>query len=139
MKRPKTFTVCLALLTLGLTGCSQNEWADSASGESAFAKETPATTVAELTQRLKDYNASLSIGRGETVTTRMPRNDKWQIALNDLAGAVSGSWRGGWAGALVGGAIPSDKTYVIKKYFPSASTVLPTDWEKERMAYTSCL
>ena len=79
MKRPKTFTVCLALLTLGLTGCSQNEWADSASGESAFAKETPATTVAELTQRLKDYNASLSIGKSKVVTTRMSRNDKWRL------------------------------------------------------------
>ena len=130
MKQPQTFTACLALLTLGLTGCSQSEWADSASGESAFAKEAPATTVAELTQRLKDYNASLSKDRGKIITTRMSRNDKWQIALNDLSGAVSGGWRGGWAGALVGGAIASVKTYVIKKYFPSSSTALPTDWEQ---------
>ena len=130
MKQPQTFTVCLALLTLGLTGCSQSEWADSASGESAFAKEAPATTVAELTQRLKDYNASLSKDRGKIITTRMSRNDKWQIALNDLAGAVSGGWRGGWAGALVGGVVASVKTYVIKKYFPSTSSALPTDWEQ---------
>ena len=130
MKQPQTFTACLALLTLGLTGCSQSEWADSASGESAFAKEAPATTVAELTQRLKDYNASLSKDRGKIITTRMSRNDKWQIALNDLSGAVSGGWRGGWAGALVGGAVASVKTYVIKKYFPSTSSALPTDWEQ---------
>ena len=41
MDNHKIFTVGLVLLTLGLTGCSQSEWADSASGESAFAKEAP--------------------------------------------------------------------------------------------------
>ena len=130
MKQPQTFTACLALLTLGLTGCSQSEETFSMNGQSTFAKEVPKTTVAELTQRLKDYNASLSKDRGKIITTRMSRNDKWQIALNDLSGAVSGGWRGGWAGALVGGAIASVKTYVIKKYFPSSSTALPTDWEQ---------
>ena len=103
--------------------------------QSTFAKEVPKTTVAELTQRLKDYNASLSTGKDKVVTTRMSRNDKWQIALNDLSGAVSG----GWSGALVGGAIASVKTYVIKKYFPSASSTLPTDWEKKRMVSTRSL
>ena len=127
MKPSRYLFTGLMLLALGLSGCSQCEEDISSSAITSFAEQSSPTTVAELTQQLRAYNVSLGMAE---VTTRMSRNDKIKIGIDDAFGAIKGYLRGGGiGGAIIGGAVASIKTYIIKRYFPLAGMSLPDEWK----------
>ena len=100
----------MVMMCAGLfVSCSQDE-TDVAAGAATQAEAQPnVTTVAELTARLRNYNADVY---GVTRGTRAWGNDNQQVnATNrklgivtaDVSGALKGWKRFGWRGAVIGG------------------------------------
>ena len=96
------------LLALGLSGCSQCEEDISSSAITSFAEQSSPSTVAELTQQLRAYNASLGVAE---VTTRLSKINIIKIGIDDAFGAINGYKKGGGIkGALIGGAVANHQT-----------------------------
>lgn len=122
MKRVKFFALgFMALLATGaMTSCSQDVTTEQPEASEARQK----TTVKELTERLKAYNASVY---GVTRATEGPWLDtpveqtemKMKVAMADVKGAIRGFFRGGWKGALIGAAVNSLIQAAKEKLFPS--------------------
>ena len=120
MKPSRYLFTGLMLLALGLSGCSQCEEDISSSAITSFAEQSSPSTVAELTQQLRAYNASLGVAE---VTTRLSKINIIKIGIDDAFGAINGYKKGGGIkGALIGGAVASIKTCVIKNFSPSVGS-----------------
>lgn len=122
MSKNRIFTIGLAaLLTAGLMSSCSQEVATEAQETQETARKV---TVKELTERLRDYNASVY---GLTRDTRAwggttqvdATKKKMGIVLADVSGAYAGAYFGGWIGAVTGAALFSLADIIDKKYFPN--------------------
>ena len=131
MKTKRNFVCCVAaaMAAAMVTSCGQDVADETGVAEQQETQRV--TTVAELTQQLRAYDAALmGCTRAEISSWADPSgmavtNARMGIALADAAGAAYGAIKGGLQGAIAGAAVFSVKKLLDKllpKFFFEMST-----------------
>lgn len=127
MKRNIACGVALLLAAAMMTSCGQDVVEETGVAEQQEAQRV--TTVADLTQQLRAYDAALMGGTraGESAwadpSGMAVVNARMGIAMADAGGAIRGGLRGGVKGAIVG-AVASSLSALLDRLF-SASVLQP--------------
>lgn len=124
MRTRKMLLGLVAFITASgvVSSCSQDDVMEQ-SVETSNEKERT-VTVKELTEQLRAYNAKIY---GVTRASQEPwmadlteaTNIRMKVAAADIKGAIRGGKRGGWGGALLGGAACSLFKLAWDHFFPS--------------------
>lgn len=131
MKTKRNFVCCVAALLAAamVTSCGQDVADETGVAEQQEMQRV--TTVAELTQQLRAYDAALmGCTRAEISSWADPSgmavtNARMGIALADAGGAALGRKYGGWKGAVLLGALVSADALLdrlLPKFFLEMST-----------------
>lgn len=133
MKTKRNFVCGVALLLAAamMTSCGQDVVEETGVAEQQEAQRV--TTVAELTQQLRAYDAALMGGTraGESAwadpSVMAVTNARMGIAMADAGGAIRGGLRGGVKGAILG-AVTSSLSALLNRLFSNAvlHSVTPT-------------
>lgn len=115
----------MALFAAGLmSSCSQEESPETLNRQEVQRK----TTVKELTEQLKAYNAGFATRGGEVSgPAEMVSNKLISIAIADVKGAIRGGRYGGVKGAIVGAAVYSLLKAIEKFIFKPMVVVTPVE------------